>query len=182
MNTTISVKAAAALAASLVTLAGCSGVRQAVGAEKVAPDEFRVVTKAPLELPPEYNLRPPQPGQPRPQDLLPSDLSDTALYGYGDTSNASDAERLLLAKAGVARATPAIRAVVDAEGGGLIRKSRGFANRVIFWRGDDVADETSPAVDVDATEAARRDTLVESATGGDEVVVKRNVRTKLPGL
>ena len=49
-----------------VGLAGCSSTRQALGMTKVTPDEFRVVTKAPLVVPPDYSLRPPAPGEPQP--------------------------------------------------------------------------------------------------------------------
>ena len=58
-----------AVAALLATSACSSGVRQALGAEKATPDEFRVVTIAPLSVPPEYNLRPPEPGGLRPEDI-----------------------------------------------------------------------------------------------------------------
>ena len=45
-----------AVAALLATSACSSGVRQALGAEKATPDEFRVVTIAPLSVPPEILL------------------------------------------------------------------------------------------------------------------------------
>ena len=55
------------LAVSLTALAvgasGCGSMR-ALGGAKVTPDEFRVVTKAPLVVPPDFALRPPAPGEP----------------------------------------------------------------------------------------------------------------------
>ena len=51
-----------------MSVSACGGARQALGLTKVSPDEFRVVTKAPLVLPPDYALRPPEPGKPRPQE------------------------------------------------------------------------------------------------------------------
>ena len=45
-----------------LSLMGCENIRQATGSAKLPPDEFTVLTKAPLVLPPDYNLRPPQPG------------------------------------------------------------------------------------------------------------------------
>jgi len=44
-------------------LAGCQSTQKALGMSKVTPDEFRVVTKAPLVVPPDYALRPPAPGE-----------------------------------------------------------------------------------------------------------------------
>ena len=130
----------ASLVASVAAV-GCSSVRQAVGAERVTPDEFRVVTTAPLEVPPEYNLRPPRPGEPRPQDYVAEDEAQRALFGDGFTTAASDGEQLLVARTSQSGADANIRAVIDAETTGVIRRRRGFANRVMFWRGGDVADE-----------------------------------------
>ena len=48
------------------TLASCDSIRDAAGLTKQPPDEFAVVTKAPLTLPPDYSLRPPQPRTRRP--------------------------------------------------------------------------------------------------------------------
>ena len=50
------------LFAATVVLGGCGGFRDAVGLNKRAPDEFAVVSKAPLVIPPDYGLRPPRPG------------------------------------------------------------------------------------------------------------------------
>ena len=60
-----------AITAAAVVLTGCNSIRQGVGLERVTPDEFRVVSMAPLSVPPEYGLRPPAPGQPRPAELAP---------------------------------------------------------------------------------------------------------------
>jgi hypothetical protein len=50
----------------LPLLAGCQGndVRNALGLEREAPDEFVVYSRPPLSLPPEFELRPPRPGEP----------------------------------------------------------------------------------------------------------------------
>ena len=50
-----------------LTLAGCAPgtVQDALGMGKRSPDEFAVVSRAPLILPPDYGLRPPAPGQSR---------------------------------------------------------------------------------------------------------------------
>jgi hypothetical protein len=45
-------------------LTACSGddVRSTIGLERSAPDEFKVVSRPPLSVPPEFTLRPPLPG------------------------------------------------------------------------------------------------------------------------
>jgi Protein of unknown function (DUF3035) len=49
-------------------LQGCTDLKKAIGLEKSSPDEFAVESRAPLEMPPDFDLRPPQPGAARPQD------------------------------------------------------------------------------------------------------------------
>ncbi len=63
-------------------LSGCSSLRQAIGMDQAGPDEFAVESRAPLTIPPEFDLRPPQPGAPRPQEVSAAEkarkLIDTA--------------------------------------------------------------------------------------------------------
>jgi hypothetical protein len=54
---------------SLILLSSCGDFRRAIGMDRVGPDEFAVESRAPLTIPPEFDLRPPQPGAPRPQDV-----------------------------------------------------------------------------------------------------------------
>src|SRR5215831_12282621 len=57
--------------AAVATLAldGCAEFKQVIGLEPTMPDEFAVESNPPLVIPPEFNLRPPTPGAPRPQDV-----------------------------------------------------------------------------------------------------------------
>ncbi len=52
-----------------LALSACAGgsVQQALGMGKRSPDEFAVVSRAPLIMPPEFDLRPPEPGARGPQ-------------------------------------------------------------------------------------------------------------------
>ncbi len=50
----------------LLAAAGCSGAKEALGLVQDPPDEFRVVSRAPLAIPPDFTLRPPRPGEARP--------------------------------------------------------------------------------------------------------------------
>ena len=54
--------------AGVVLLAGCSDFKKSIGLEQGMPDEFAVESRAPLTIPPEFDLRPPTPGAPRPQE------------------------------------------------------------------------------------------------------------------
>jgi len=182
-------RTATLLVVSAIALIGAnactSGVRQALGAERTTPDEFRVVTIAPLTVPPEYSLRPPQPGELRAEDIFQDRQAQRALFGDFEASSASDAEILLAARAGAADANPDVRALIDGETAALVRKDRSFADRILFWRdgGEDaeVLIITEPPSPIDPEEERAR---IESVTGGGEVEIerRRNVRPKLPGL
>jgi hypothetical protein len=165
-------------------LAGCQSTAQALGMSKVTPDEFRVVTKAPLVVPPDYALRPPAPGKPRPQELQPESAARLALLGQREGEVRSQGEKLLVAKAGADRADPLIRYVVDDEFGDIAHKEKSFADRVMFWRGDKkdattVAAETAAPID-----AASESDRIAKLTGGKTVVIQREGqrKIKLPGL
>lgn len=74
--------AALTLLASTMVLGGCSGISESLGSIRTAPDEFNVVTRAPLRLPPDLeDLPDPQPGLARPQELQPSEEAQVALFG-----------------------------------------------------------------------------------------------------
>jgi len=179
--------AASALMAAF-GLAGCQSTQQALGMSKVTPDEFRVVTKAPLVVPPDYALRPPAPGKPRPQELQPESAARLALLGQREGEQRSEGEKLLTSKAGAEKADPLIRYVVDDEFGDVAHKEKSFADRVMFWRGSHTAKADANATaaadtpaPVDAAEEAQR---VAKLTGGKEIVISRegSKKIKLPGL
>ena len=169
-----------------VGLAGCTSTRQALGMTKVTPDEFRVVTKAPLVVPPDYALRPPAPGEPRPQELQPESAARAALLGEREAAGRSQGEQLLVAKAGVDRAAPLIRYVVDDEFGDIAHKEKSFADTVMFWRnGSSSAAPSAPGADTPApVDAATEQQRINEITGGGQVVIRREAsgRIKLPGL
>ncbi len=48
----------AAFCVAALGLSACSDFRQAIGTEKSAPDEFEVVIRPPLSLPPDFGARP----------------------------------------------------------------------------------------------------------------------------
>jgi len=68
----------AIVCAIAVSVAGCDTIRQAAGQDKQSPDEFAVVTKAPLVIPPDYNLRPPTAGAAPTNQLAPTQAAQAA--------------------------------------------------------------------------------------------------------
>jgi Protein of unknown function (DUF3035) len=123
----------AVVAGIVLLVGGCGNVRDTLGLGKNVPDEFAVVTRAPLSMPPTYDLRPPLPGAPRPQEAGASDAARLALLGKipaagGTTAGATGAlqpvavrpvsgqgEQALLSQAGAVTAAPDVRAQIDRE-------------------------------------------------------------------
>jgi len=170
-----------------VGLTGCASGKQALGMSKVVPDEFRVVSKAPLVVPPDYALRPPAPGEPRPQELQPESAARTALLGRRQSEDRSGGETLLVTKAGADKADPLIRFVVDDENGDIAHKDRTFSDKVMFWKKDQPATLVT-AADGDNVPApidpAAEDAKIKALIGDKPVVIARekSSRLKLPGL
>ena len=82
------VMTAVILTAAVAATAGCQSTKQALGMSKVVPDEFRAVTMAPLVVPPDYALRPPAPGEPRPPGLPPRHSGGSGADAAGTASAA----------------------------------------------------------------------------------------------
>ena len=171
-----------AIVAAAAAASGCSTMARAVGATKVAPDEFRVVTSAPLTLPPDYSLRPPRPGEPRPQELAPDAEAHAALFGTDVAQNASAGERALVTSANADAVDPAVRDQVDFESQNIVHRSDTFADSVINFRGSADASATPLNGDAEQTRLAEQESI-RRATGGGQVVIQRNAPGgfKLPG-
>ena len=154
--------------ASIVGLTGCEQGRDALGLNKKQPDEFAVVTRAPLVIPPEATLRPPRPGAQRPQEYQPSEQAQVALFDNVETpasdqsGGPSQAELALLLQAGTERADPNIRALLRQESSAYVRRDARFVDRLMFWR-----DAPPDGEVVDASKEAER--LRENAATGQPV-------------
>jgi len=139
-------------------MSGCDTIRSATGQGKDAPDEFAVVTKAPLVIPPEFNLRPPAAGASATNQVAPTQAAQAALFNTDPATVAaslpattSAGERYLLANAGVQNADPAIRQEIAADGASMRAADESFTNTILF--GSTAPSGTAP---VDADAEARR--------------------------
>ncbi len=169
-----------AILAAATAATGCASFSRAIGASKTTPDEFRVMTQAPLTLPPDYNLRPPRPGEARPQENDPATNAQAALFGENVGANASQGERAFVSAAGATASNDGVRDTIDFEEQGVVRRSEGFSNSVLaFEGGTAVSTPTTPEAEarrLEDEESIRR------ATGGAPVVIQRERgRVRLPG-
>ncbi len=125
-----------------VSLTAC-GEDSFFGYNKNAPDEFAIITKAPLIVPPDYNLRPPGTHSGRQKPSI-QDQSKQALLGTEATdapknNNMSGSERHLLALAGAAQSTDDIRGLIERDGAAIIQKDGNFVTDLLF--GDSTQDK-----------------------------------------
>lgn len=165
-----------ALAAVLAAgaLSGCSQpVGESLGLGRRAPDEFQVVRRAPLVLPPDYSLRPPQPGAAPAQEQDTAAQAEALLTGQarapvvpGAPSTQSPAELALVGQSPV-EGEPGIREILLAENQDLVDLDEGRFLFILSWqrRGQE---RNEPVIDPVA-EAQRL--AVGEATGG--VVTQR---------
>ncbi len=87
-----------------LALGGCgSSVKETLGLERSTPDEFSVVERAPLTVPPNFDLAPPQDGVTPPATAQAASVTKQLVLGSQTSSgptSTSRAEQLLLQKAG----------------------------------------------------------------------------------
>lgn len=102
-------------ATALLALAACGGnsVKTTLGLDRGSPDAFRVVSRPPLSVPPEFNLTPPSATAQPPGEQPASKEASSMLFG-GKPTGAKDkkdtsAETEFLKKAGAGQADPNIR-------------------------------------------------------------------------
>jgi Protein of unknown function (DUF3035) len=127
------------LGGAALALIGCQSIREAAGVVKTPPDEFAVVTKAPLVIPPDYNLRPPKPGAPPTNQSSPTDSAEAALTGDDPATVAaslpntySPGEKLLLADTGAATADHGVRTQIAADAKAMSTASNSFTDTLLF--------------------------------------------------
>ena len=102
------------VAGVMLALAGCGSS----GVNRDRPDEFAVARQAPLVIPPDYSLVPPQPGAARPQDVNARGQTLEALFGTAPGRSAS--ETATLSAAGTADA--GVRSTVGDPGTNVVDK------------------------------------------------------------
>lgn len=177
-------------AALLVT--GCSDTfKEQIGLGKRSPDEFKVVSRAPLSLPPDYNLQPPRPGALRPQEGSARGQARRAVFNLDgsagpareDSLNDGDrtqGEVALLQQAGADQAPEDIRLLVDRETRQSNAESQQLVDTLIFWK-----EQPSPATLVDPVKESQR--LQENAAlgtrgQGDTPTITREREAPLEGM
>jgi len=185
----INLKPAIFIALAAFALGGCSLFENLGGAKKVSPDEFEIVSHSPLTMPPNAELRPPRPGEPRPQETLPSDQAREALSpslagrprsGTGGSVAPSTPEAALVARASKGGVDPNIRSTVNTDSRVLADADNTFIDSLIFWH-----DTPTPGVVLDPAKEQQR--LREAQVSGQQPTgatptIERRKRGLLEGM
>ncbi len=139
----------------LISLNGCSGVANTLGLEKEAPDEFAVITRAPLEMPDKLTLPPPKLGMLRPQEKAANRQARDVLLGKPKTNNetTSFAEESLLQRAGTSNIDPNIRTKINKETAELENRNKAVAEKLLNIGGNS---KTPSATIIDAKKELER--------------------------
>lgn len=183
-NPTIAIAASAVLLS--VALSGCTDARRALGFEKAPPDEFQVVERAPLAMPPEFSMRPPTPGAVRPQEGSTTDQARRVLTGGRSytpitTQGRSQGDVILLQKAGAENIQPDIRTLINKETLQMAETDRSFTDRLVFWRKPE-----APGHMVDPVKETQRlrenQALGRAVTDGETPKIERRRRGMLEGI
>ena len=175
------------VAASLVS--GCAEVRDAAGRAKKSPDEFQIMTRPPLSLPPNFTLTPPTPGAPRPQDGSTDQQAKAKILGRApqnmeikpSLANLSAGETALRRALALGHATDDIRGVVDQESTGFVYEKRYLIDKILDW-----IEDRPPGIPVDAAKERRRlnenKAQGKSVTDGETPRIERRPRNRLQKL
>ncbi len=164
---------------------GCAEVTKVFSRTKSPPDEFAVYSRPPLSMPPNYGLRPPAPGQTRPQEVVPRNQAATAIRGGqkggagaqgapGSQPAISSGTQALLRAAGAHKADPGIRTLVNRESSIQVEENVTLADRILFWK---KPGETEKGTIVDPAKEAKRirenPALGRPLTEGDTPTIER---------
>jgi len=181
------------LALGALALGGCGAFENLGGSKKISPDEFKIVSHSPLTMPPNAELRPPRPGEPRPQEVTPAEQAREALApqtagrttrvtggGNAPPSPGGASEQALVAKAGQGGIDPNIRSRVNTDTRTLNDSDKSFVDSLIFWQ-----DKAPSGVVLDPAKEQQRlrdaQAAGQNATGATPTITRRK-RGLLEGI
>lgn len=192
-----------AVAAISVVAGGCADTRSALGLTKSVPDEFVVVSRAPLSLPPDFKLRPPRPGAIGPNETPTVEQARQTIFGLEEAKGgagvgridanapaaapvtrvrvASRGEDALLARVRAGEADPGIREIIDRENTALVKADNTFIDRLLNWRRSALAGTVVDA-EAEAKRLRENQALGQPVTEGETPSITRRRRGLFEGF
>ena len=138
-------------ASMLMGVAGCSDVRRAIGTEKSTPDEFQVVVRPPLSLPPGFADRPEDIIEQEESNLAGLSATEAAASTFGTPDKQTTGYDAVFDFAAI---IPDIRTKIDEETYGIQLEKR-LPIQTLFGGVPDVG----PVLDKMAEDARLRETM-----------------------
>ena len=176
------------IAGLTLALSACGGFRENLGLTKQSPDEFRVVSRAPLTLPPDYSLRPPEPGAPRPQVGTAAQQAERAVFANSQNAAVQTSagartagEQALLAATGATEVDPNIRLIVNRETKQINEEADYFVDRLVFWNNQSPAGSVVDPV-AETRRLQENAALGQPPTTGPTPQIERRRKAPLEGL
>jgi hypothetical protein len=169
-----------------LSLSGCGETKRALGFEKTPPDEFQVVQRAPLTLPPDFALRPPAPGASRPQESSTREQARQVLTGTRQVNPISSQGRTngdmaLLKRAGAENIQPDIRSLVNKESQALADADKTLGDKIVFWRKPEPTGEIlNPSAE--SQRLRQNQALGKSLSDGETPLIVRRKKGWLEGV
>lgn len=128
--------------ALLTTVSACStNTREALGIKRKAPDEFKVLSHAPLSVPPEFSLRPIAGDKITGKDVTINGKEGRAVFEKAaaeiSTERTSKAENAFLQNANASNANPRIKEILKRDATFTKEEKGGLLKKLAFFRSDE---------------------------------------------
>ena len=170
-------------------VSGCDETKRVFSQTKLAPDEFTVYRRAPLNIPPDFSLRPPNPGA-KSLDSVDPRASIGKTLGVLDNTRDKGSEKNLKYSSGEAallelfetdKANPNIRKLIERETASLYEKDKTITDKMVFW-------STKPkfGTTLDPVKEKKRieqnQVLGKKINAGEVPIISRKTKSKIPAI
>jgi hypothetical protein len=138
-----------------------------------------------LSMPPDYSIRPPNPGASRPQTVSEQQQAEQAMVPQtaltGEPTGQASAGQAALVQAAGPTPPANIRAEVNGEAAAAAQQNQGFVDTLMFWR-----EPAPPGIVVDPQKEAQRirenAALGRSQDQGDTPIIQPRAKSWLDSL
>ena len=160
---------------------GCAQSKKVLNLTENSPDEFAVIRKKPLVIPPKFNLRPPQNSQSESDKFTSKNEAKTALLGSDSAKkntqkssiDASKGEVAFLAKSGISSSDVNIRKILEEENSRLASYNNSFVQKLVSSvTGEDKKNLIDPKKEQKRLQE-KRSTDLTNIKGQQQILIRR---------
>ena len=162
------------------TVLGCARSKEALNINSSSPDEFAVIRKKPLVIPPKFNLRPPASSEKELDKKKSINEARNVLVGSASSNqkkanrdDTSKGELVFLAKSGTNSSNSNIRKILQEENSKLASYSNSFVQRLVSsMSGEDKKNLVDPQKEQKRFQE-KRSTGEATIKGQQEILIRR---------